>query len=105
MYFCFDMQQDNFENTNRINEPIVGYSGEKKVTFYESFIEQKEYELLHELQMNAIERIQTTVALIRKIYSDQLKSAPTSNRITFIDNPTSHQFYFLFPFLLLFLQT
>ena len=77
------MQQDNVENEDKLNEPIASYLGVKKINFYEYVAEQKEQELLQELKLTAVERLQTTVALIRKVYCKQLQSLTTSNRITF----------------------
>ncbi|MFM2226224.1 MAG: hypothetical protein RJA07_2426 [Bacteroidota bacterium] len=77
------MQQDNVENEGKSNEPIASYSGVKKINFYQSVAEQKEQELLHELQLTGVERWQTTVALIRKVYSKHLQMLTSSNRITF----------------------
>jgi hypothetical protein len=71
------------ENNNLANEPNESYLGRKRIIFYQSSDEQREIELLQELQLTAVERLQTTIELIRRVYSKHLQMTTPSNRITF----------------------
>lgn len=77
------MQIDKEENNNMANDLNESYLGRKRIIFYQSNDEQREIELLQELQLTAVERLQTTVNLIRRVYSKHLQMITPSNRITF----------------------
>ena len=56
----------------------------KKITFYDSFDEQKQREVEETLKLSPLERIGQVVELIRKVYAAKEEKVSLTKRIHFI---------------------